>query len=72
MFFYYPSWLKSMHLGFDAAQVYNWIIFLMYILVIQLCSHMYIRCDDIQTVYIYSLNESFGTTLYHYLQMPLN
>ena len=41
MFFYYPSWLKSMHLGFDAAQVYNWIIFLTYILVIQLCSHMY-------------------------------
>ena len=41
MFFYYPSWLESMHLGFDAAQVYNWIIFLTYILVIQLCSHMY-------------------------------
>ena len=41
MFSYYPSWLKSMHLGFDAAQVYNWTIFLTYILVIQLCSHMY-------------------------------
>ena len=41
MLFCSPSWLKSMHLGFDAVQVYNWIIFLTYILIIQLCRHMY-------------------------------